>query len=206
MASSAGRTTWLKRILCSYWLLQQARWRLRRPNMILKWPDGTLLNFFFCHLRIMLNHWRFKNCPFFFFGQYRKNPLLNRLIDIVLMGVIHLCIVSLYNYAEKKTVIQYWPSSWSTWACSFHSSIVSKCPAFAHKKTFLEYTHDRLMMLMCFCLVYTLVYTEIIPDQLFVSTRKTVRCSVNTSSHCHKESQENSISDDPLSRSARLSA
>ena len=46
------------------------------------------------------------------------------------------------------------------------------------------------MMLMCFCLVYTLVYTEIIPDQLFVSTRKTVRCSVNTSSYCHKESQE----------------
>ena len=26
-------------------LLQQARWRLRRPNMILKWPDRTLLNF-----------------------------------------------------------------------------------------------------------------------------------------------------------------
>lgn len=179
--------------------------------MILKWPDGTLLNF--------KNHWRFKNCSFFFFGQYRKNPLLNRLIDIVLMGVIHLCIVSLYNYAEKKTVIQYWPSSWSTGACSFHS-IVSKCPAFAHKKTFLEYTHIffpifvfsyisapvRLMMLMCFCLVYTVVYTEIIPDQLFVSTRKTIRYSVNSSSHCHKESQENSISDDPLSRSARLSA
>ena len=107
--------------------------KMEATNMILKWPDGNLLNF--------KNHWRFKNCSFFFFGQYRKNPLLNRLIDIVLMGVIHLCIVSLYNYAEKKTVIQYWPSSWSTRACSFHSSIVSKCPAFAHKKTFLEYTH-----------------------------------------------------------------
>lgn len=38
----------------------------------------------------------------FSLGNIEKNPLLNRLIDIVLMGVIHLCIVSLYNYAEKK--------------------------------------------------------------------------------------------------------
>lgn len=164
--------------------------------MILKWPDGTLLNF--------KNHWRFKNCSFFFFGQYRKKSFIEQINRYRPYG----CYSPLHRLAlqlrRKKTVIQYWPSFWSTRACSFHSSIVSKRPAFAHKKTFLEYTHIFFPILFsptflhqlvswCWCVFAWFIHLSTLRlYQISFSCRhvKLIRCSVNTSSHCVKESRK----------------
>lgn len=110
--------------------------------------DRTLLNFRIIEdLKTVLS-FSLGNIQKSFIEQiYRHGP------HLFLSGFMHLCIVSLYKNAEK-TLTLYWPSSWSTRACSFHSSTVSKCPAFAHKKTFLEYTH--ICFPICFLLHFYL--------------------------------------------------